>query len=363
MAKLRNIELVDLMVEHGYINVQKHPTADLYIYNYSKSAQMDNVWNEATTQCRGIICDADKNIIARPFEKFYNYEELVNKNIKIPNLPFEVFEKLDGSLGILYFIDNSPYIATRGSFTSVQAEHATNVLYQKYSDKLSLLDKSKTYLFEIIYKDNDSHLVVNYGDTDDIFLLAVINTETGEEYNIDDYKHIFKTTIRYDGITDYLKLREMFSGENKEGFVIKFSNNFRMKLKFVEYFRLHALISCLSEKVVFGYIASNTTEQLEEILDRLDEEHHIYLNKIVDKILDKEKEIRKIVASEYKEGFASKKEAAEYFLKCSYPYIMFLIYDKKDYNKFTEAVWNAVSKELYGRPWQLKTYLQNLKSF
>lgn len=339
MAKLHHIDLINEMVAAGYINVQKHPFADLYIYNYSKQATFDNMWNEATNQCRGIICDADMNIVARPFEKFYNYEELIGKGVEIPNLPFEVFDKLDGSLGIMYFVEGVPYIATRGSFTSTQAEHANQVLNNKYSDKFDALDRTKTYLFEIIYPDHDSCLVVDYGDTDDIFLIAVIDTETGEEYSTDDYKHIFNIATRYDGITDYLKVREIFSGENKEGFVIKFANNFRMKLKFEEYFRLHALMSNISDKSVLEAMMNGTVEDTLNTLKEFSEEKQIYYNSVVDKYTKKFNEIVDTCKAEFRNGFESRREAAEYYKTCTYPGIMFMMMDGRDY---TSSVWRII---------------------
>ena len=168
-----NIQLINEMVKQKYITVHKHPDFDLYIYNYSKQASAEHIWNEATELCRGLILDKDMNIVARPFAKFYNYEELVEQHIEIPDLPFEVYEKLDGSLGILYFADGKPYIATRGSFESDQAKHATGILYAKYADVIDQLDQNKTYLFEIIYNDPKAraNLVVDYGDADDIFYL------------------------------------------------------------------------------------------------------------------------------------------------------------------------------------------------
>lgn len=101
MAKLSNIPLVEQMVAEGYILVQKHPTADIYIYNYSKLCSLEGKWNEATIQCRGIIVDKDYNILARPFPKFFNYEEIEDKSI-IPGGAADAYEKIDGSLGITY---------------------------------------------------------------------------------------------------------------------------------------------------------------------------------------------------------------------------------------------------------------------
>ena len=69
--------LLEKMIEEKYINVQKHPDTNLWLLNYSKSCQLDKIWNEVTIKCRGLIIDMFGNIVSRPFEKFYNYEELV----------------------------------------------------------------------------------------------------------------------------------------------------------------------------------------------------------------------------------------------------------------------------------------------
>lgn len=168
-----NEELLKEMVAQKYVNVQKHPTADLYIYNYSATCQYDQMWNEVTLACRGLIRDGQGNVVARPFKKFFNYEQ-------VPDLPAENFiatEKMDGSLGILYFVGDTPFIATRGSFVSEQAQKATEILRTKYGHVV--FNPEHTYLFEIVYKQN--RIVVDYGDLEDLILLAVIETATGKE--------------------------------------------------------------------------------------------------------------------------------------------------------------------------------------
>jgi hypothetical protein len=69
-------ELLDKMIEEKYVSVQKHPETDYYIYNYTQNAQFDRMWNDVTKTCRGLILDGNRNIIARPFSKFFNYSEL-----------------------------------------------------------------------------------------------------------------------------------------------------------------------------------------------------------------------------------------------------------------------------------------------
>ena len=248
----------------------------------------------------------------------------------------EVYEKLDGSLGILYFWENKAYIATRGSFSSSMALHATSVLNTRYD--VSLLDKSKTYLFEIIYPE-DMH-IVTYKDIDDIFLLAVIDNETGIDYDISKLNSIFKCTTKYDGFSDYTKIRDAFSGENREGFVIKFKSGFRMKLKFAEYWKLHFLKAGFTEKQILQYLIDDDKESIQKALDMFDEEHQIYYNEIIDKFKEAYNSILDIAKSQYKE-FDNDKDAAMYFKSCDYPNIMFNMRKGKNVR---EAIWNLVKR-------------------
>lgn len=342
-----NIPLIADMINKRYISVRKHSKFDLYIYNYTQKASSDHVWNESTEICRGLICDSKGNIVARPFVKFYNYEELNSLNIKVPDLPFEVYEKLDGSLGILYFGDDGkPYIATRRSFDSAQALHATNVLHTKYANVLDKLNKSKTYLFEIIYNDPDvrGNLVVNYGDTDDIFLLAVIHTDSGDEDDIYDYKDMFNVATKYDSVSDYLKFRDMQNGNNREGFVIKFANNFRMKLKFAEYFKAHCTLNHLNLKNILSAIMNCTIDEYRKtVQDDLSEESLIYFDSMVADLLSKYSNIKAICDKDYRSDFASRADAAAYFNVCKYPAVLFKMLDGKNPSSI---IWNYIAKSL-----------------
>lgn len=326
----------------GYINITKHPSADLYIYNYSKSCLFAHAFDEITELCRGIICDKDNNIVARPFKKFYNYEEICDK-VTFPNLPFEAFEKLDGSLGIMYWIGDTPYISTRGSFTSEQAIHATEVLHSRYAEYFHLLDRNKTYLFEIVYP-GDAH-VVKYYDIDDIFLIAVINTETEAEDNIEDWNHIFKTPQKYDGVSDFTKIRDMFSDDNREGFVIKFSNNFRVKLKYESYFKLFNAINYLTEKRIFEALVAGDTSEIESALKQMDEESNIFYNNTVKKFKDLYSEIVEDIKTYYKD-FDSDKEAAQYFLQ--FKNISGVLFNMRRGKDFSPGVWKLVREKFFG---------------
>lgn len=66
-----NKELLKQMIDEKLVVVQKHPIANLFIYNYSPTVQYDKLWNEITIQTRGLILDNDMNIVAKPFKKFF----------------------------------------------------------------------------------------------------------------------------------------------------------------------------------------------------------------------------------------------------------------------------------------------------
>lgn len=262
-----NIPLLKQMIDERLVSIQKHPSADLFIYNYAAKVQYDKLWNEITLQTRGLILDSEFNIIAKPFGKFFNLEE--HKPEEIPIEPFEVFEKLDGSLGILYWLNGTPYITTRGSFESDQSKHATNLLHSKYNHLFEKLDRNKTYLFEIIYPKN--RIVVDYGDINDLILLTTICNKTGSE-TIEDIG--FPIVKRFDGINDLNDLKSL-EEKNKEGFVVRFKSGLRVKMKFAEYVRLHRIITGVSNLAIWEYLRDE--KPFDELLEKVPDEFYDWL--------------------------------------------------------------------------------------
>lgn len=234
-------------INAGNIRVQ-HSGTGLHIYNYTQDCQFRKRWSDLTIMARGLILDDVGNIVARPFPKFFNVEELQGLSIVPPNEPFEVYEKMDGSLGILYTdTDKVLKIATRGSFTSEQSQVATKILNDKY--KGLTINPAYTYLFEILYPEN--RIVVDYGDTNDLVLLAIIDIETGKDISLKENPG-FPVVKQYDGIKDYRDIRKTMDNlPNSEGVVVKFQSGFRMKIKWTEYVRLHRILTGVNEKSIW----------------------------------------------------------------------------------------------------------------
>jgi T4 RnlA family RNA ligase len=309
------------MIASGFIIKNKHPTEDLYIYNYTQKTQFERVWNAVTLACRGLILDENYNIIARPFAKFFNLGEYENQ--EIPNLKFDVFEKMDGSLGILYFHKSQAFIASRGSFNSDQSIKANELLNSKYAPCLANLDQSKTYLFEIIYPEN--RIVLDYDDEEFLVLLAIIDTQTGDEFPLEDLG--FPIVKKYDGIDDIQKLKAL-ELTDKEGFVIQYSNNYRLKIKFSEYLRLHRIITQVSSINIWEYL--KTEQPLDEVLEKVPDEFFDWVKKTKNKLISEFEAIENQCKKDFK-ILDTQKETALYYLTCQYPTILFSMMNNRNY--------------------------------
>jgi len=234
-------------VEAGYINVQTKD--DLELFNYSATATYDKHWNIFTLVARGLIlCPSQKKVVAAPFPKFFNYGEVEED---LPDLGFSTTLKMDGSLGIVYFWNGKWNVATRGSFASDQAVWAEKNL-QSYM--LDYMHENATYLVEIIYTQN--RIVVTY-DFEGLVLLGGYFVDTGHELQ----REILEATSRetgmgltetahFDSLDDMLGVCKTLS-YNEEGFVVRFTNGYRIKIKGDEYCRLHRLVSNCTPLVIW----------------------------------------------------------------------------------------------------------------
>jgi hypothetical protein len=330
--------LVELeqLIKDKYISVEKHPTDDLFIYNYTQKAQFDYLWNEHTETCRGLIKDGQGNIVSRPFRKFFN----LGQDTVLPLQPFEVYEKLDGSLGVLYWIGETPYISTRGSFVSDQAKKATQMLHGKYRHTWNLLERDKTYLFEIIYPENK--IVCDYGKTEDLFLLAVIDTVSGFDVPLQDVG--FPIVKRYDGISD-LSMLQSLAEDNREGFVVKFDGGLRVKVKFEEYVRLHRLITLCSNVIIWERLSKS--EPLDEIIEKVPDEFHAWVKRTSETLTQQFAEVERECKSVFK-VLESRKETALYYQTQKYPFILFAMMDNKDY---VPMIWKTI-KPKFSKPFK-----------
>lgn len=282
---------LDAEEQAGFVRIQEHPEdSELWIANYTQHAQFEGRWNNVTLNCRGLIFNAFGDLIARPMPKFFNYGEPRCAQIDLDE-PAVVSDKMDGSLGIMYKFDGKPRIATRGSFTSEQAMHATEILSTKYASFKPL--RGFTYLFEIIYPEN--RIVCDYGDQDDLVFLGAVVTDTGESYSA-----YFAEFLAWPGpvaeVFPYSTMREALEAKprpGKEGFVVHLlDSDVRVKIKQTDYIELHRLVTGLNARSVWQAMVDDTLDQL---IEQVPDEFHGFIRGVEQDICDDVYESLKIV--------------------------------------------------------------------
>jgi len=349
------IEVLEKYHNDGLLHKQTHLTLDLTIWNYSPKVQYERLWDDITMQCRGLVTNSQGKVIARPFKKFFNYEE--HKPEEIPNEYFDVYEKLDGSLGILFNYNSEWVMATRGSFISEQSIKGRQLL-EKYN--YNRLHTDYTYLFEIIYPEN--RIVCVY-DFEDLVLLGMVHTESGNEVNIhntnneDIRLNNMINNVGFKVVTLYKTWGEGFDilkeeiSNDKEGYVIRFKNGFRMKIKGDEYVRLHRILTNISNRDIWEYLKDG--KPMDEILDKVPDEFYDWVKETKENLIVQYNTIE----NEYKwifkiinrsPGIEERRVFAEYAKRYKHPNLLFNMLDGRDYS---EQIWKLLYPP-YSKPFK-----------
>ena len=346
-------DVINDYINKDLLTINKHPEYDIWILNYSKTCQFERAWDNITLSCRGLIIDNDCKIIGRSFRKFFNYEEVID-TVDM-NRPFEAYEKMDGSLIILFYYakEQKWIVASRGSFISEQAVLANKIVDEKI-DTL-LLSSAHTYIFELIAPTN--RIVVNYGDVEDLVLLGMIDTDSGEEVSYDEmvYEHsnhmnIVKRYFKYDDVISVTDLK-LLEEDNREGFVIRFEDGERIKIKFDEYVRLHRIVTNVSNKTVWEHLMNG--REFDELLENVPDEFYSWLKKTKTDLERQFKDIEHEILKEFyqiyfKEGITERKAFAEKALQSKNRGFLFALYSGKDYSK---AIWKKI-RPVYSKPFR-----------
>lgn len=288
------------MQEWGYIRENEHPDHPLSILTYTEKAQFENMWNRFTLQCRGLIYDWQTGeIVALPLPKFFNsvqhgvdqdtsvpdnpHLRIENWSKALPDEPFEIFEKLDGSMILVFHYKGEWLTASKGSFTSDQAKWAKQMIDQR----TYALQPGITYIAELIHPDN--RIVVDYKDRKDLVLLAARRNSDGSELDLstvaNSWRGIGSVVKSYMGplSASFLKNMENFaaegrdingkkiSGTEEEGYVVRFLGGTRAKVKLADYLAAHKLFTQTNERTVHEWLA--TGEDLSGILAIVPDEY------------------------------------------------------------------------------------------
>jgi tRNA splicing ligase len=321
-------------IQRGVVTVGFHPTLPLAIYCYGRKCTYDQLWDDVTRKCRGLIVDIETNeIIARPFEKFFSVGQDVETDERLKAVddvygPPVIQEKVNGSLGIFWRYGIHWGIATKGSFQSEHAKFATKWLEDHIEKRGKLVfPEGYTPVFEIICQGIQEH-AIKY-EKDGLVLLALINNETGEELNqhlLVDYaiRNKLASPLWFAHAT--LDNCLQFDTDRWEGYVATYSipgkAPFKLKIKFPTYLENRKKFYEEQEaKKRETYMNTRTAEY--------------------DKVF---KEVTAIVEESLK-VCTTRKEFAEFFkdeARIKYANVCFALIDERDYKK---EIWKLLDRE------------------
>ena len=322
------------LMHEGLVYIKRHPQYPLFLLNYTPRTQYRQKWCKELVHARGLVVGEDGKILARPLPKFFNHYE-INDLEELQDEEYEVYEKFDGSLVIMFHYENQPIFCTRGSFISEQAVKGYEIFRAKY--KNISINKEYTYCFEVIYPQNK--IVVNYDDLEDLFLISITHTSSGKEINIDAAG--FKTVNK----VDKKSIHAFLSGceeANMEGYVVKYknkvSNPLRIKYKFNTYVEKHKGKS-LSETAI-----KRSMKKMESInLDNIPDECYEEVKKIKTQ-MEEEFQCQKInIENQYRKIIThpinSPRDVIEAIKQSKHSSILFAIHRNKPYDLL---VWKSL---------------------
>jgi hypothetical protein len=345
-----NMTELNAEIEAGNVNKQVHPTLPLGIYKYSQQCVFSQHWNETTLRCRGVVLDDTGEIVINGFPKFFNHNQIEAQaelaKRRAEGMGYRITDKMDGSLIQVAWYKGTLVIASSGSFTSPQALKAAEII-GAHAKLHSLFENGKSYLFELIYPEN--RIVLNYGDKVSLTLLAIRDTETGQEYPL----YVDKSIDRVISLATTIEvaLAELSRAEfiNKEGFIVKFDDGFRVKLKYDEYCRLHKIVSGVNERYVWE--AMRDGQDLEVSLAGIPDELFDFVKDTIKKLKfdfhEMETEAQFIYLAAMSE-FPTRKEQAAWIIKNhkDLSAIVFSMLDKKEY---ASKIWKQIEPQTITR--------------
>lgn len=267
-----------------------HPELPLIGLNYTQVAhnvlhQFPSGWTDPLKLCRGIIFSRRGKLVALPFPKFFNDEEM-EETRNLPDEPFVATLKHDGHLGIIFEYQGQIIATTRGSFESKSALLANQMLKTIGASWSDCFDKNVTVLAEIIHPETE--VIVDYHGEEAIILIGAFHRVSLTDYdNLALHKLANRLNIPVteawsgDNIKDLRALVAEKHFKNAEGYVVRFKSGLRVKMKHAGY-----VSKMISGKLTHLYVMQRLmTGTFEERFADLDAEIQLQANRLKDEVM------------------------------------------------------------------------------
>lgn len=187
-----------------------------------------------------------------------------------------------------------------------------------------------------------NRIVVDYEDTDDLFLIGQIDNETGAYDGPEAVKHWYGPKVETFWYPTLNHVLNSPPRTNAEGFVIWFDRYTPVKFKYEAYKELHRIVSSLNLKEVWRQLSAGT---FREFAEALPDEFHQWARDTSAVLMDQYRAVENQVlvawdgiawayAEDNRRVFAE--EAKKHGPLARY---LFLMYDEKD---IESAIWRSI---------------------
>jgi RNA ligase len=285
---LFDLPTLEAECERRGVKLRTHPTIDrLKILNYKDEVVYNKSWDNLNRKCRGLVVDVEhKEVMGHSFDKFFNMGEMSEssyENLLEKGTP-SVLEKLDGTMVTVFWdqYSNTWQAATRSESGNVYTEYALTKGLPPFLGQDENV-KKYTLIFELI--DPDFRNVINYtkkGYTPGLYLLGMRDrrtdrllsrTEVEELRNNSRDLQYFNLPKSYPFTTlNEIAEKAKYLPFTEEGFVLWFPDFTLVKVKSLDYLKIHRLLWEYSDDRVLEILQNNTEKELLEYLQGVPEE-------------------------------------------------------------------------------------------
>lgn len=236
----------------------------------------DVVGSTIRRECRGLIFNQNKDLVSRPYPKFFNAGEKEETQLDKINLyePHVVLEKLDGSMIRPIPTKEGFRLGTKAGVTDV-AMNAEVFIADKphYSQFIhKCIQKGMTPIFEWCSRKN--RIVIDYPE-DQLILTGIRDNDTGSYVTYEIMKSYatawnIPVVKAIDGLSVQnieLFVKQVREWDDGEGVIIRFDNGHMVKVKADDYVLRHRSKDQLSqEKNVLQTIVNDSVDDLIPLL-------------------------------------------------------------------------------------------------
>lgn len=264
---------------------------DVSIFNY-RIAQYSDFADNSAFEMRGLtfVFQEDGSLFNRYLllHKFFNLNQVPESQYSlIKDLAIRsIYNKEDGSVASFIRLPNGSVLGkSKMSFESDQAS-GINRLYRSNADLKRFVDWSldNDYVAVFEYVAPNNRIVLRYLE-EELILLRLRDNKTGEYLDLSRFsKEIGSLKIAPSDVVALDELVELsHSIDDKEGWIIEFSNGLFIKIKTAWYASLHGLLTndLYRENVLVRYVLD---EKIDDVLGQIPEgeaEAHARIEKII----------------------------------------------------------------------------------